>query len=184
MSRSILATVASALSFAHLSGLNRGPAAESNPPSDKDEDDKDDEKGASADEPPADNDKKGAADPAAPAAIAPAALVAAQGPSIAEVQATARSEGAKAERDRCAAIFAAPAAARNVAMAAELAFGTDLSAERAIALLDKTPAPAAAAGRAARNPNVGASAPAVNPQQATAARWDAHLQQANPNRRA
>lgn len=40
-----------------------------------------------------------------------------------------------AERARCRAIFAAPAAANNVALAAHLAFDTDLTAEQAIGAL-------------------------------------------------
>ena len=40
-----------------------------------------------------------------------------------------------AERARCRAIFAAPAAAANIALAAHLAFDTDLTAEQAIGAL-------------------------------------------------
>ena len=55
----------------------------------------------------------------------------------------------------------------------------------AVALLEGTPAPTAAVpanpSRAARNPNVGANGGAqVSPQQAAAARWDAHLKAATP----
>lgn len=47
----------------------------------------------------------------------------------------ARAAGAAAERARCRAIFAAPAAAANVALAAHLAFDTDQTADQAIATL-------------------------------------------------
>lgn len=63
-------------------------------------------------------------------------------------------KGAAAERKRCAAIFASPAAGRNIPMAAELAFNTDMSAQRAIAVL-KTSGASAAHDRSRRNPDVG-----------------------------
>ena len=89
------------------------------------------------------------------------------------------------EQARCAAIFASPAAAKNPVMAAKLAFQTRMPRSEAVALLEGTPAPTAVVpanpSRAARNPNVGANGGAqVSPQQAAAARWDAHLKAATP----
>ena len=49
-----------------------------------------------------------------------------------------------AERARCAAIFSAPAAAKNLDLAAELAFHSDLSARAAAGVLRHAPARAAA----------------------------------------
>ena len=90
------------------------------------------------------------------------------------------------ERARCAAIFASPAAARNPVLAANLAFSTDMSRKQSLALLEATPAPAATGnpGRASRNPNVGAGAPAsATSHQATSARWDAAMAKVAPKKR-
>ena len=90
------------------------------------------------------------------------------------------------ERARCAAIFASPAAARNPVLAANLAFGTDLSRQKSLALLEATPAPAATGnpGRASRNPNVGAGAPtSATSHQATSARWDVAMAKVAPKKR-
>lgn len=68
-----------------------------------------------------------------------------------------------AERARCAAIFAAPSAANNVALAAHLAFETDLPAEQvigALALGGSKPAGGLAARMSnAPNPVLGTGAP-------------------------
>ena len=90
------------------------------------------------------------------------------------------------ERARCAAIFASPAAARNPVLAANLAFGTDLSRQKSLALLQATPAPAAPGNptRASRNPNVGAGAPtSATSHQAISARWDTVMVKAAPKKR-
>jgi hypothetical protein len=60
--------------------------------------------------------------------------------------------GRRVERQRCARIFGDPAAARNPAAAANLAFNHTMSSSAAIALLKTMPA--AAGGR--RNPDLGA----------------------------
>lgn len=52
---------------------------------------------------------------------------------------------APGERERCAAIFAAPAAAGRVPLAAHLAFNTDLTVEAACAALEAAPITAAPA---------------------------------------
>jgi hypothetical protein len=49
----------------------------------------------------------------------------------------ARRAGRKAALRRCAAIFGSPAAAKAPDIAAELAFGSDLSARKAISMLEK-----------------------------------------------
>lgn len=71
------------------------------------------------------------------------------------------------ERERCAAIFASPAAAGRVEMAATLAFGTDLTAQQAIAVLETAPAaaapPAAPAAQSPVNPLAAAMAALGNP---------------------
>ena len=195
---SLQKAVANALSFAHLSGIGRKPkaaAAEDKPEDDKDkpaaEDDKpdgddgdgdgdgEDKKSTKAaatdngddDEPDGDKDDKKAA--------------AAEDSDDEMRGSSAAAQARLREQSRCAAIFASPAAAKNPVMAAKLAFQTRMPRSEAVALLEGTPAPTAAVpvnpSRAARNPNVGANGGAqVSPQQAAAARWDAHLKAATP----
>ncbi|CAO3440110.1 hypothetical protein [Azospirillum endophyticum] len=71
------------------------------------------------------------------------------------------------ERERCAAIFASPAATGRVEMAATLAFGTDLTAQQAIAVLETAPAaaapPPAPAAQSPANPLAAAMAALGNP---------------------
>lgn len=57
--------------------------------------------------------------------------------------------GRRAERKRCGAIFASPAAAANVQLAAKLAFNTSLTADAAITILESTPRPNGLATRMA-----------------------------------
>ncbi|MBX6382087.1 MAG: hypothetical protein IRZ07_03800 [Microbispora sp.] len=64
--------------------------------------------------------------------------------------AKAFAAGRKAERARCAAIFASPEAGLNPAMAAELAFNTSLSAKRAIGVLKAGAVAPSRAGLGAR----------------------------------
>lgn len=63
----------------------------------------------------------------------------------AEATAAISRAAVKAERKRCASIFGDPAAANNVALACELAFGTNLSAKRVVSIM-KQGAPAAKGG--------------------------------------
>lgn len=56
-------------------------------------------------------------------------------PDCEEGEGETPAQARAAERARCAAIFAAPAAAQNTALAAHLAFETDLTAEQAIGAL-------------------------------------------------
>ena len=62
--------------------------------------------------------------------------------------------GRQAERQRCAAIFGSPHAAKNIPQAAELAFNTTLSADAAIGIL-KTAGPAGSGSRSRVNPDLG-----------------------------
>ncbi|WP_233869672.1 hypothetical protein [Paraburkholderia adhaesiva] len=86
------------------------------------------------------------------------------------------------EQARCAAIFAARAAARNPELAAQLAFTTRLPRAEAIALLNASPAPVLASReRAANNPRVGpGSSPEAHSHQAIAAGWDRAFAQVTP----
>ncbi|WP_291785211.1 hypothetical protein [Luteibacter sp.] len=181
--------MANAFSFAHLGGIGRGKAskaAEGDDEEKKDakakaeEEDEDDDKSAEGEEDDAkaegdqpekkDDEEKGAK---------------AEGDDEDKDEEmrgnSASAQARRREQSRCAAIFASPAAARNPVLAANLAFKGRMPRREAIALLESTPAPAAAGyvGRAARNPQVGADGGAKpTPQQATAARWDQHLQSA------
>ncbi len=100
--------------------------------------------------------------------------------------------GARAQRRRCAAIFESPAAAANPVLAMSLAFETTMTAGSAIAVLEKTPAPARAGGLHQRMAESGAGAvriPASAPgapsgPQALAASWDNALKDFGPPRRA
>lgn len=98
--------------------------------------------------------------------------------------------GARAQRRRCAAIMADPAAAANPVLAMTFAFETNMTADAAIAALKRQPAPAAAApaglhGRMAASPvatlRVGAGgAPAPSGPAAVAASWDAVMKGVAP----
>lgn len=77
---------------------------------------------------------------------------------------SAAAAARRREQARCAAIFASPAAGKNPVLAAKLAFETRQPRSEAIALLEGSPAPAAAtppldprarhAGRGAANPRI------------------------------
>ena len=67
-----------------------------------------------------------------------------------------RAKARRAERARCAAIFAAPAAAKNIGLAAELAFNTTLRSDRAVAILNRG---GEGTGLASRMAGLGAVAP-------------------------
>lgn len=77
------------------------------------------------------------------------------------------------ERARCSAIFMSRHAAGNPAVAAQLAFGTKLSRQEAIALLATIPVGPARGERAGRNPQLGPGGePGLSSTQAMAASWD------------
>lgn len=101
--------------------------------------------------------------------------------------------GARAQRRRCAAILAHPGAATNPVLAMSLAFETSMKAEAAIAVLEKTPAAAAAApsglhgrmaGSAAAQARVGAGgAPPPTGAKAAEASWDMIMKDVAPSLR-
>lgn len=91
-----------------------------------------------------------------------------------------RAKARKAERARCAQIFQSTAAAKNVGLAAELAFNTSLSASRAVAVLERGGAAATDLGTrmAAYGTQlgvVGSGAAPPRPANALAASWDATM---------
>jgi len=84
------------------------------------------------------------------------------------------------ERARCEAIVTCAAAAGNPSLAKALAFGSRMTRKEAIAMLEATPAVAAAdpvnLARAARNPRIGAGgADAPSSQQSASSRMNAAL---------
>ncbi|EJM20177.1 hypothetical protein PMI21_01079 [Pseudomonas sp. GM18] len=87
---------------------------------------------------------------------------------------SAAANARRRERARCAAIFGSRYAARNPVLAANLAFGTSMTRQQALNVLRDTPADSpAAAGRAARNPNLGGGGDqSPSRQVAIASRWD------------
>jgi len=98
---------------------------------------------------------------------------------------SAAAAARRREQARCATIFASPAAGKNPVLAAKLAFTTRMPRDEALAILEGTPAPTAAApasaplasnvaGRSDRNPRVsGGDAPKLTGQAAIDASWDA-----------
>ena len=98
---------------------------------------------------------------------------------------SAAASARRRERARCAAIFASPAAARNIPLTCKLAFATALPRKEAIDVLASAPAaPKGNADRQARNPNIGAGGTlAANSEQAIASRWDGHMKKAQGVRR-
>lgn len=91
---------------------------------------------------------------------------------------SAIAKGRRMERERCAAIFGSRAAARNIPMAAQLAFTTNLSAQKVVGILESSSSTSASDERAARNPRVGVGAVAASGSQAIASRWDAAFKKA------
>jgi hypothetical protein len=113
--------------FAHLAGLRSASAAKAEAePDDKKPKDEEEEDKASASE---DEDKKDEAKASDEGDEKP------EDEKDEEKESKARADGAKAERARCAAIFASPFAANNPALAATLAFEGDYSAEQAAAIM-------------------------------------------------
>jgi hypothetical protein len=150
-------------SFAHLMGLGRAPApaADTSDETDENEKDKTDDEGDDGDE----TEAEGAA-------------------AQADAVAKAAAEAVTAERHRCASIFALPAAANNVAQAAELAFNTDLSVEQASKVLGT--APKAGKDRldlamTGRSPNLGTdrAAETSNDEKSISAGWNRAVELAN-----
>jgi hypothetical protein len=98
--------------------------------------------------------------------------------------------GARAQRRRCAAILAAASAAANPVLAMSLAFETSMTADAAIGVLEKTPAPPRAGSlhqrmdaSGAAGIRIPASAPgAPSGKQAIATSWDNALKEYSPAR--
>jgi hypothetical protein len=98
---------------------------------------------------------------------------------------SASAAARRRERARCAAIFGSKAAAKNPALAANLAFNTSMTRKEALVVLESSPAPASAAygDRAARNPGIGAGGELQkNSRQATASNWDKAFAKVAPRR--
>ncbi|MEX3635963.1 hypothetical protein [Paraburkholderia sp. BR14320] len=91
------------------------------------------------------------------------------------------------EQARCAAIMGCRAAGRNVPLAAQLALTTRMTRQEAIAVLEAAPAAAidTSAGRAARNPRLGAGGEKSGGDRATAiaASWDRAFEKVGAVRR-
>lgn len=125
--------------FAHLAGLGRTRAAEDEKDKDKPADDKKDSK-AEEDEDekkPAEDEKKDGKAEEDDKKDSKAEDEEENGEDEEEEKEkpSAAAAARKAERARCAAIFAAPEAAANVQLAAHLAFETDLSVQAAVGTL-------------------------------------------------
>lgn len=195
-----LSKVASALSFAHLTGVGRSAkASENDPPED---DDKKNAKGAKADGEDDDEDKDPPEDKKEGKGKASKADAdtdtgddddddgeededdkptskASDDDSDEEMRGKSPAAAARRrERARCAAIFASPAAGRNPALAASLAFNTTMTRAEAITVLESTPgtganAQAASQARADRNPRIGGGgARSSTTEQAVSTGWD------------
>lgn len=162
---------ADAGAFAHLFGRKKAEEKKDPPPAAA-EDTDEDEKSAEGEDPEKDKKDPEAEDPDDDKATE-------EGPG--EEKAEAR--GAAAERARCRAIFASPAAANNVALAAHLAFDTNQTAAQAIGTL-KVGGKSSAGGLGARmaaapNPSLGAGEPRQTSQRgALMAGWDAAFKKA------
>lgn len=87
---------------------------------------------------------------------------------------SAAARARRREQARCAAIMGHKSAARNVELAANLAFNTRMTRQEALAILKATPAAVSPShGRASRNPNLGAGGDASRGPAAVAATgWD------------
>lgn len=205
--------VASALSFAHLAGIGSRARAEDDKPTDKEdekskkakhadddepdkkdqdhedgdakgsraEDEKDDDK-AENDDPDTDDDAEDEEDDKK----AKKAKAKADGDDDdSEMRGNSAAAAARRrERARCASIFASKFAAKNPALAANLAFNTSMTRKEALVVLENTPS--ASSGypdRQARNPNLGGgSASQPSSKQAVTSGWDRAFAQANPRR--
>lgn len=97
---------------------------------------------------------------------------------------SASAKARRRERMRCATIMGSAAAGKNPVLAANLAFNTSMTRKEALAVLEGTPAPAAAAPVARRNPQLGAGGErGVSSEQAVASSWETAMQKARPPKR-
>lgn len=173
---------AGAISFAHLAGITTPVhAAKADAPDEdkkdakKAEDDSDDET-MESDEPEKDDDKKEDAKTAE--SDEPDENDKPKDDKAKKASTSALARGAVKERARWSAVLASKAFARNPAVGAHLLANTDMSAEAVLSVLRDAPAASSTndAARAARNPNLGANAPASAPS--TDARWGAAFKRA------
>ncbi|MBR8234609.1 hypothetical protein K6W26_23115 [Burkholderia sp. AU42008] len=96
---------------------------------------------------------------------------------------SASAKARRRERMRCATIMGSAAAGKNPVLAANLAFNTSMTRKEALAVLQGTPAPAAAAPTARRNPQLGAGGErGVSSHQAIEASWEVAMEKARPSR--
>lgn len=202
-------SVASALSFAHLAGLNfKSAKADGEDPDEKDKnkgskaegedpDEKDDKKEGrraqradESDEEYAEyNDDEDEKDDKKSAKSAKADDEDAEDEKKDDDEDEMRGNSAAAsarrrERSRCAAIMGSKLAARNVVLAANLAFNTTMTRKQALAVLQDTPAASSPnQGRSARNPSLGAGGDqGPNSKAAITSSWDIAMQKARPSR--
>lgn len=97
---------------------------------------------------------------------------------------SASAKARRRERMRCATIMGSAAAGKNPVLAANLAFNTSMTRKEALAVLESTPAPAAAAPVARRNPQLGAGGErGVSSERAVASSWETAMQKARPPKR-
>lgn len=101
----------------------------------------------------------------------------------------AKAEGRRLEKARCSKIFNSPGAARNIRLAARLAFNTSMSSNAVIALLEETGSSASRpSGLSDRmgdrsNPKVGPGGEKTqNSPQAIDASWDHAMKDFHPSR--
>lgn len=201
--------VASALSFAHLAGIGQRASAEDDKSDDKDDEKAKKAKRAEGDDPEKnDQDREngnakgsradGDEDDASAEDDAPekydaegdedekkAKKASAKEDDDDEMRGNSAAAAARRrERARCASIFASKFAAKNPALAANLAFNTSMTRKEALVVLENTPV--AASGypdRQARNPALGGGGGTPpNSSQATSSSWDRAFAQANPRR--
>jgi hypothetical protein len=196
----LIAKVASALSFAHLAGVGRtsakgkGKAEDDDKPerdhedtsAEDDDDDKrcEDEDTGAKGKAEGDDDDKGDDDKKDGKAKSKGKAASDEDDDDEKDEDKAKA-AAMTERKRCASIFASPAASKNVQLACELAFNTDLTSAQAIAILEKSPSASSNfAERSARNPRVGAGGGSQpNSEQAISASWDAAFAKVTPKSR-
>lgn len=128
-----------AWSFSHLLANGTLKAAEEEPkPAEEDDPTTEEDEDPVTAEDDADADPDAEGDDEAPDAEEEEEDVAASAAMKSALSAAER-RGAAKERERCASIFGAPQAAGRVALAAQLAFGTDLQASAAIGVLGASP---------------------------------------------
>jgi hypothetical protein len=180
---STLDAQAGAISFAHLAGITAPVhAAKADAPDDKDDkkdakkaDDDTDDETMESDEPEKDDDKK---DDAKAESDEPDEDDEPKKDKAKKASTSGVARGIAQERARWTAVIGSRAFVRNPAIGAHLLANTPMSAAAILGALRDAPAGTGAvdAARAARNPNLGTSAPAV--AVTTDMRWGAAFKRA------